>query len=186
MSDVTTSQYISKAELEAGMEHVAQSPQDHGSVQMIVARPDSNERQVLEQGEFTLDEGLVGDNWLVRGSRHTEDGSALPGAQVTLMNGRYLDLLAGSRERWPLAGDQLIVDLDLSKSNLDVGQQLQIGTALFEVTEVPHTGCVKFKERYGLEAMRFTGADLSQRLRGMYVRVVQPGTVQVGDTIQKV
>jgi MOSC domain-containing protein YiiM len=183
---MSSSQYISKTELEAGMEHVAQSPQDHGIVEMIVARPDSNERQVLEQGEFTLEEGLVGDSWLARGSRHSEDGSALLGAQVTLMNSRYLDLLAGSRARWPLAGDQLIVDLELSESNLPVSQKLQIGTALFEVTDVPHTGCVKFKERYGLEAMRFTGTDLSQRLRGMYAKVVQPGSVQVGDTIQKV
>ncbi len=186
MDNVTTTQYVSKAELEAGMEHVAQSPQDNGHVEMIVARPASNERQVLEKGEFTREEGLVGDNWLARGSRHSEDGSALPGAQVTLMNGRYLNLIAGSREKWPLAGDQLIVDLDLSSSNLAVGQKLRIGTALFEVTEIPHTGCVKFKERYGLEAMRFTGADLSQKLRGIYVKVIQSGTVKTGDSIQKV
>ena len=33
---------------------------------------------LLDAGEFTLADGLVGDNWLSRGSRHTEDGQALP------------------------------------------------------------------------------------------------------------
>lgn len=181
--------HLNSAEIEAGMPHVQASPKDGGTVEMIVARPADEERMVLEEGSFSLTEGLVGDNWQTRGSRHTDDGSAHPEMQVTLMNGRYLDLIAGNdRERWALAGDQLIVDLDLSTDNLPTGQQLQIGEVLFEVTAVPHNGCVKFKERFGLDVTRFTGAppNKPQRLRGIYVKVVQPGTVKVGDSIQKV
>ena len=37
-------------------------------------------------------------------------------------------------DRWALAGDQLYVDLDLSTANLPPGTQLQIGSALLEVT----------------------------------------------------
>ena len=175
------------AELEAGMADVLQSPQDDGAVQMIVARPANEERVLLEAGEFSLTDGLVGDNWLTRGSRHTEDGQALPDAQVTLMNGRYLNLIAdGNPDRMVLAGDQLIVDLDLSVENLPTGQQLQIGEVLFEVTALPHTGCVKFKERFGLETSRFTGKNKELRLRGIYVKVIEPGTIRPGDTIRKV
>jgi MOSC domain-containing protein YiiM len=108
--------------------------------------------------------------------------------QITLMNSRYLSLIANGRERWPLAGDQLIVDLDLSTANLETGQQLQIGEVIFEVTAMPHNGCLKFKERFGLDASRFTGAPPNKplRLRGLYVKVAQPGTVKVGDTITKI
>ncbi len=175
------------AELEAGMADVLQSPQDGGVVQMIVARPVDGERVLLDAGEFTLADGLMGDNWLSRGSRHTEDGQALPDAQVTLMNGRYLNLIAdGNPERMALAGDQLIVDLDLSMQNLPTGQRLRIGEVLFEVTDLPHNGCVKFKERFGLETSRFTGKNKDLRLRGLYVKVVEPGTIRPGDAIRKV
>ena len=179
--------HLTKAELEAGMDYVSQSPQDNGSVEMIVARPETLERTVLEAGEFTLADGLVGDNWSTRGSRHTDDGSAHPDMQITLMNSRYLDLIAdGNRERWALAGDQLIVDLDLGTSNLVTGDQLRIGEVIFEVTPAPHNGCVKFKERFGLDVTRFTGSDKSLRLRGIYVKVIEPGTVRRGGTIQKI
>ena len=178
---------LSLTELEAGMTNVLQSPPDGGTVQMIVARPAVEERVLLEAGEFTLADGLVGDTWLSRGSGYTEDGQADPDAQVTLMNGRYLDLIAnGDQERMALAGDQLIVDLDLSVENLPIGQQLRIGEVLFAVTPLPHTGCVKFKERFGLETSRFTGKNKELRLRGIYVKVVEPGTIRPGDTIRKV
>ncbi len=178
---------LSLAELEAGMTNVLQSPPDGGAVQMIVARPAITERVLLQAGEFTLTDGLVGDNWLSRGSGRTEDGQADPDAQVTLMNGRYLDLIAnGDPERMVLAGDQLIVDLDLSMENLPTGQQLRIGEVLFKVTALPHTGCVKFKERFGLETSRFTGKNKELRLRGIYVKVVEPGTIRPGDAIRKV
>ena len=179
--------HLTKVELEVGMAHVNESPQDGGAVQMIVARPVDEERVLLDAGEFTLTDGLVGDNWLSRGSRHTDDNQAIPDAQVTLMNGRYLDLIAnGDQERMILAGDQLIVDLDLSMENLPTGQRLRISEVLFEVTPLPHTGCVKFKERFGLETSRFTGKNKDLRLRGIYVKVIEPGTVRPGDTIRKI
>lgn len=64
-----------------------------------------------------------------------------PDAQLTLMNSRAADLVAQSRDRWPLAGDQLYVDFDLSEANIPAGTRLEIGDAIVEVTAKPHTGC---------------------------------------------
>lgn len=180
--------FLNQAELEAGLPQVAASPADAGVLQMIVARPAEEARQVLATGELTLAEGLVGDNWRARGSKRTADGSAHPEMQLTLMNGRFLDLIAGARERWPLAGDQLIVDMNLSPENLPPGQRLQVGTAVVEVTVMPHTGCKKFSARFGVEAVKFANSEAGRalRLRGLYVKVVQPGTVQTGDTLVKI
>jgi hypothetical protein len=178
----------SDQELAAGLATIRQSPADAGTVEMIVRRPAQDEREVLEEGRLTTDDGLVGDHWRARGSRSTPDGSANPECQLTLMNARLVDLLAGGdRQAWPLAGDQLYVDLDLSVENLPAGTRLAIGTAMIEVTEPPHTGCAKFSARFGSEAMRFVNSPAGRalRLRGLNARVVEPGEVRRGDAVRR-
>ena len=88
----------------------------------------------------------------------------------------------------PLAGDNLLVDLNLSEENLPAGTQLQIGTATFEVTDLPHTGCQKFERRYGKDALEFVNGETykSQRLRGLFIRTIEAGKIQVGDSIRKI
>jgi MOSC domain-containing protein YiiM len=134
-------EHPTKEELEKALEWVNQSPPDNGRLEMIVTRPDTGLREVQPQGQLDVDEGLVGDNWQQRGSRHTPDGRALLDAQITLMNARVAEAVSGSRERWPLAGDQLYVDLDISADNLPPGRRLAIGSAILEITPQPHTGC---------------------------------------------
>lgn len=167
-------------ELAAGLAEIRSSPADGGTVELIVRRPAENERDVLEQGVLDRDEGLVGDMWRRRGTPN-------PDAQVTLMNARAIALIAGSPERWPLAGDQLYVDLDLGVDNLPPGTRLQVGSAVLEITAEPHTGCAKFSARFGSEAIRFVnGADgRPLRLRGANARVVESGTVALGDAVAK-
>ena len=150
-------------------------------------RPAEDEREVLDECTLDLVEGLVGDAWLARGSRAMPDGSANPDAQLTLMNARAAEAITGSRERWPLAGDQFYVDLDLGIENLPAGSQLAIGDAVVEVTPEPHTGCAKFSARFGTEALKFVNKSPGRelRLRGVNARVVTPGTVRPGDTISK-
>jgi MOSC domain-containing protein YiiM len=175
-------------ELAAGMAHVRVAPRDTGTLEMIVRRPGVDEREVVAEGRLTAEDGLVGDHWRARGSRSTPDGSADPDRQVTVMSSRYVDLLAGGdRAAWPLAGDQLYVDLDLSVGNLPAGTRLALGTALVEVTEPPHTGCAKFSTRFGSEALRLANSPEGRelRLRGLHVRVVESGVVRAGDTIRK-
>jgi len=146
MADI---KHLTKAELEAGLAEIRQSPKDEGVLEMIVRRPQSGEREVLAVGELDLIEGLVGDNWRTRGSSLTADGSAHPEMQLNVMNSRVIALVAQNKGRWHLAGDQLFIDLDLSAENLPPGSRLAIGSAVIEVTAPPHTGCQKFVERFG-------------------------------------
>ena len=140
---------------------------------------------MLDEARLTLEEGLVGDTWIQRGSKRTADGSAHPDAQLNVMSARAIEVIAADRERWPLAGDQLYLDLDISHDNLPAGSRLALGDAVIEVTEIPHTGCAKFVQRFGKEAMRFVNSDVgsSLRLRGLNARVVTPGTVRTGDKV---
>lgn len=180
--------HLTMADIQTGLTDLGTSPQDKGILEMIVCRPIIGERIVLDRAELNLTDGLVGDNWQARGSKATENGSAHPEAQITLMNSRIIQLIAQDRSRWPLAGDQLFVDLDLSTENLQPGQRLAIGTAVLEITPMLHAGCDKFTERYGHDAIRFVNSPegREQRRRGIYARVIQPGIIQNGDTVSKI
>jgi hypothetical protein len=172
---------------ESGLAAVRLSPADTGSVQLIVRRPAVQQREVVDECELDLAEGLVGDNWSTRGSRAMADGSANPKAQLTVMNARLAALVAGPREEWPLAGDQLYVDFDLSKENVPAGTLLAVGSAVIEVTDEPHTGCAKFSARFGSDALRFINSPVGRELnlRGINARVVEPGRVRSGDAVRK-
>ena len=175
------------AELEAAVEEIRRSPKQEGMVELIVRRPAENERDVMEEGILDLEEGLVGDSWRMRPSSKTADGGAHPDTQINVMNARVIALLAMERDRWPLAGDQFYVDFDLSADNLPPGSRLALGTAVIEVTDQPHRGCAKFKDRFGVDALRFVNSSvgIELNLRGINAKVFQPGVVRRGDTVTK-
>lgn len=179
--------HLTMEELEAGLDVIRAAPKDEGVLQLIVQRPQIEEREVLMEAELDPLEGLVGDNWKLRGSSRTADGSANPDMQINIMSARVIALVAQDKERWQLAGDQLYIDMDLSAENLPAGTQLQIGAAVIEVTPPPHLGCKKFVSRFGLEAMKFVNSAVGRELhlRGINARVVQPGIIRPGDTVNK-
>ena len=180
--------HLTTNEIDAGMQDVLRSPKDEGVLSMIVRRPRVNEREVLEEGELDAAVGLVGDTWNVRSSPRTGDGSPHPDMQLNVMNARVVALLAQDRARWPLAGDQLYVDLDLSAANLPPGTRLSLGSAIIEITPQPHTGCQKFVARFGLDAMRYVNSPRGKelRLRGLNAKVVQPGRIHAGDVVRRI
>lgn len=182
-----TAYKLSMEELEANIDHILASPKDEGIIEMILIRPAVDQRQEVEEAVIDQVVGVVGDNWKTRGSKSTTDGSADPDAQVTIMNSRVIDLLAQEKSRWRLAGDQFYIDFDLSQENLPPGQQIQLGTAVLEVSPSPHQGCAKFSARFGKDAHKFVNnrRGSEHRLRGVNMKVVQPGTVRVGERVKK-
>ena len=180
--------HLTTDELLQGLASTGHSPREAGALELIVRRPRIGERELVEEAELDVERGLVGDNWRERGSSRTSDGAAHPEMQINIMNSRVANLVATTRERWPLAGDQFFVDFDLSASNVPPGTRLGFGTAILEATAQPHTGCAKFVERFGLDAMKFVNSPMGRQLqlRGINARVVQGGTVRVGDLICKV
>ena len=180
--------HLTTADLESALDELRASPTDGGRVELVVRRPRVGEREVLDEGTLDVREGLVGDSWATRGSGRTTDGSAHPDMQLNVINARLSSLVAIDPDRRALAGDQLHVDLDLSEDNLPPGTRLALGSAVIEVTDQPHTGCAKFVERFGRDAMRFVNSEVGRqlRLRGLNAKVVVPGTVRPGDEIRKV
>ena len=174
-------------QLEQDTDRVREAPADRGSLEMIVIRPDVGERAVLDEARLDPGHGVVGDSWKDRGSGRTEDGSSHPDMQLNVISSRVLDLIAGGRDRWQLAGDQLCIDLDLSDDNLPPWTKLAIGEAVIEITDQPHTGCGKFSSRYGADALRWVNSPEGKalHLRGVNARVVQSGTIRTGDAVTK-
>ena len=179
--------HLSTRELESGLDEIRRSPKDHGVLNLIVRRPETDKREVLTEGALDIHQGLTGDNWLARGDRSRPDGSANPEMQINIMNSRVIALVAGHPDRWPLAGDQLYIDMDLSPQNLPPGTRLAMGSAILEVTPEPHTGCKKFVARFGRDAMVFVNSGLGKQLnlRGINAKVIQTGTIRPNDSVEK-
>jgi hypothetical protein len=177
----------SAVELDAQLDHVRAAPSDSGELQLIVSRPGPGARAALDVGQLDAAIGLLGDNWFVRGNARMPDGLADPEAQLTLMNVRAAQAVAGARELWALAGDQLYADFDISIDNLPAGTRLALGAAVLEISAKPHTGCAKFTQRFGLDAMRWVNSTEGKalRLRGVNCKVIESGPIALGDTITK-
>jgi len=183
-----TVKHLTTQELEAALDHLREAPKDEGVLHLIVCRPDVEQRTILIEAELDPLKGLIGDNWSVRGSSKTPDGSAHPDMQINIMNSRVTALVAQEKDRWQLAGDQLYIDMDLSKENLPAGARIQVGSAVLEVSPLPHTGCHKFVSRFGMDAMKFVNSTVGKELclRGINAKVVQGGVVKVGQVAKKI
>ena len=177
---MTTDQYLSADNLEQGVDHILASPSNVGTLKLIVIRPDVDQRETPTEARLDTEQGLVGDNW-------SDRVNANPDMQLNIMNARVIGLVAQALERWPLAGDQLYLDMDLSDDNLPPRTQLALGDAIIEVTEPPHTGCKKFAARFGVDAMMFVNSGRGKKLnfRGINAKVIQSGDIKVGDVARK-
>ena len=184
MSD---SLHLSTAALAAGLEDIRRSPADQGRLVMIVVRPDRDLRELPHAAEISPESGLAGDRWSRHCTRRLPDGRLNPDTQLTLMNSRAAAWIAGPEARWPLAGDNLVVDLDLSVVNLPAGQRLKLGGAIIEISPEPHTGCAKFAQRFGPDALAWVNSPIGRqlRLRGVNAMVLEAGWVRTGDRIEK-
>lgn len=185
---MSTRPHANRADLDARLPELRALGTSAGTLEMIVVRPAEGERETPGTGTLTTSEGLVGDRWLATAGHRMDAAGAIDREnQLTLMSVRVLELLA-DRERWPLAGDNLLVDMSLAAEGLPPGSRLAIGDeVVVEISEEPHTGCAKFSARFGSDALRFVNSPEGRelRLRGVNAHVVEPGTVSVGDAIRR-
>jgi MOSC domain-containing protein YiiM len=156
------------------------APTSRGRVALVTRRGEGGLREVLERVRITPEDGVPGDAWGRKAPRDLE-------SQITVMQRDVAELLANGQPI-VLAGDNLFVDLDLSDAHLPAGTRLRMGGATVLVTPKPHNGCKKFKARFGEDALRFVSqpARRAKNLRGIHVRVIEPGDVAPGDAIDVV
>jgi MOSC domain len=181
-------QHASTVELEQSLSDVLASPTDAGHLTAIFVRPATNERRALDSTTLTPEGGIDGDRWFHDSYYRLKDGRSDPRCQVSIMNDRFLRQVAGGKDDMCLAGDNLIVDLDLSETNLPAGSQVSIGSeVIIEISDLKHTGCSKFARRYGDDAKTFANSQqgTALHLRGRYARIIRGGTIRVGDKVRK-
>ena len=156
------------------------APKSRGRVALIVRRLERGPREAPDRLILSPEGGVPGDAWS-RFRRPNPDG------QMAVMQADVAKLIANGQPL-ELFGDQLFLELDLSVENLPTGSRLRIGQATVEVTPLPHNGCRKFRARFGFDALQFVSdAKLRHRnLRGIYLRVVEPGEVAIGDAVDVV
>ena len=170
--------YQTLEHLERSFAALPAAPIALGRVVLLVRRGEGGRREELDRAILTPEAGLPGDAW---GRKERPN----PLAQLTVMQIEVAELIANGQPL-TLFGDNLFFELDLAVTNLPIGSQVRAGGATLEVTPQPHNGCQKFHARFGPEALRFVSKpDLRHRnLRGIYMRVVQPGEVSVGDAVE--
>jgi hypothetical protein len=182
---VSTDLHVSRASLDARLPELHALGSDEGTLELIVVRPVEGERELPPSAELTIEDGVVGDRWV---PRFDADGNAERGTQLTLASTHLLGLIA-DRDRWPLSGDNLLVDIGLDQTSLPAGSRLAIGdTVIVEISEEPHTGCAKFSARFGSDALKFINSPEGRelRLRGANAHVIVPGTVSTGDAVRRI
>lgn len=170
------SKHLPAAELERGLAALAPG-KDSGTLGLIVSRGDNGARTTPERVALTTTSGIPGDAW----SRDCPDNLD---SQLAIMRLDVARMIANGQPL-TLFGDNLLIDLDLSTENLPTGSRLRIGAATFEVTPEPHNGCIKFKKRFGIDALKLTADPRfkTMRLRGLYLKVSEPGEIAVGDPV---
>lgn len=175
------SRHLSLAALQGRLQQRTPPPKDAGRVVALFARPGSDRRMAHERARLTIAGGMPEDRW----SYAFKGDAPKPEQQLATMEAGVAELIANGQ---PISmfGDNLFLDLDLSRENLPVGTRLQVGGALLEVTSEPHDGCLKFKARFGSDALRLVAREQTRErnLRGIYLKVVEEGDVAAGDAVE--
>lgn len=170
--------HLSRAELDRRLAALPEVGRETGRLALISLRRPDGVRETPERVRLSLEEGVPGDGWSRRPPREAD-------AQLAVIRHDIAELMANGQPV-TMFGDNLYVDLDISAANLPEGTRLRVGKAIVSVSPKAHDGCMKLKERFGADALRFVQAPetRAQNRRGIYWKVVEPGSIAVGDRIE--
>lgn len=179
--------FATRAECDAALPHILDAPKDDAAIETLCFRPDYGERNFPERIELSVARGIKGERWTKAPWLKLADGSGDPRIQVSILPKRIMDLCWRDRVNSPHPGDTIVADIDVTEDNMPVGTRLQIGSAVVEVSDKFNTACIKWKERYGEESLRWLNHRPYRplRLRGILCRVVQDGEISATDRIRK-
>ncbi len=177
---------ITTENLEALSRSLHAAPRDDAAISLLCYRPAFGQRVFPEMLDLCPTRGVLGDRWAEHAWLRTPDGAPDPRIQVALINQRVLDAVWQDRENAPYPGDTLVANMALSEEHLPAGTRLQAGTAMLEVSDVYNDGCVKWKARYGRAAYDWARAELPERRRGLFCRIISGGTITLGDRLRRI
>ena len=166
------------------------APKEAAPIHQLCIRPISGEREFLNEIELCPERGVLGDRWINHSWLYLEDGSSDPRVQISILPYRTWKLFCEPLQSQGKAihpGDTIIADLDCSEANLPVGQQLQAGSALIEVSDIFNTACQKWRDRYGSQSIQLINQRENRclRLRGLFCKIVQAGRLNRQSIITK-
>ncbi len=81
---------VARDRLDAAVDFICKSPSAQGRIEMIVSRPAVGEREVLQQDELTIEDGLLGDSWSQRWSGKEQHRQRHLDMQINLMNNQII------------------------------------------------------------------------------------------------
>lgn len=179
--------FVTEAELDAALEHILAAPTEAAPISWICYRPDFGTRVFPDKLHLCPTEGVQGDRWAEHAWMRLPDGRPDPRIQVCIMGERVMDLVWKDRENTAYPGDTIIADMNFAEADLPAGSLLKIGTCVVEVSDVFNDACTKWKARYGAPSRSWLKRDeyVKLRLRGVFCRIVQAGTITKQDIIEK-
>lgn len=179
--------HVTTAECEAALAHILAAPSE-AAIEVLCHRADYGARDFRDHLNLTVAAGIEDERWMKKPWLRLEDGSPDPRIQVSILQKRVLDLCWRDRDTVVFPGDTMIVDMDLSQANLPVGTRLEAGSAVLEVSDKFNDACAKWKVRHGRDSYDWINRPehVTHRLRGVLCKIVQDGTVRLGDVLQKV
>ncbi|MBC2607698.1 MOSC domain-containing protein [Pelagicoccus albus] len=182
------SQHATLDFLDAHRDWVLDAPKDDAPILTLCVRPNEGEREFVKTLSLDPEQGVVGDRWIRKTWIYTPDGKPDPRIQVCILGSRVLQLIRRDPDGMTYPGDNIIADMDFSEMNMPVGQLLQVGSAVIEVSDVFNTACSKWNVRHGKESIKWINLPENKphRLRGVLCKVVKAGEVSLTDKIRKV
>ncbi len=177
-----------RATLDAAIPYVLSAPKDGAMIEQLCFRPGFGERTYVDEIAVTAVGGVDGCRWSHSPWLKNDDGTGNPDIQVSILQKRVLDLVYVQGGEAPHPGDTMIADMDLSEENLPVGTIIQAGTAQLRVGSHWNNACVKWKVRYGADALDWVREEenIKYRLRGVLCQVVTDGVMRNGAKLTKV